>query len=73
MALLALLHWSGASTCRLSRRETLLPCSVGVVQALGIRFCAVGKEAWQKADDDERMNVVKRKEVVRRCELVRLV
>ena len=26
-------------------RETLLPCSVGVVQALGIRFCAVGKRS----------------------------
>jgi hypothetical protein len=44
---------------RLSRRETLLPCSVDVVQALGIRCCAVGKEAGQKADDGERMNIVK--------------
>ena len=44
-----MLLWFGASACRLSRRETLLPCSVGVVQALGIRFCALGIEAWEKA------------------------
>ncbi len=55
-----MLQWFGASTCRQSRSETLLPCSVGVVQALGIRFCALGKEAWKKADGGERMNVVKR-------------
>jgi len=33
---LALLHWFGAATCRLSRRETLLPCSVGVVRLWGL-------------------------------------
>ena len=29
--------------------ETLLPCSVGGVKALGIRTCWVGIETWQKA------------------------
>jgi len=50
---LALLPWFGASTCRLSRRETVLPCSVGVVQALGIRFCAVGKRSKAKLCNGE--------------------
>ena len=33
--------------------EAELPCSVGVIRAVWIRFCAVGKEAWQKADSGE--------------------
>jgi hypothetical protein len=44
----------------LLRTLTLLPCSVGVVQVLTIRFCAVGKEGWEKVDDDKQMNVMKR-------------
>ncbi|MBA2762053.1 MAG: hypothetical protein H0U39_08880 [Segetibacter sp.] len=52
MALLALLHWFGASTCRLSRRETLLPCSVGRadVRITEARiYSEAEKEAEQKA------------------------
>jgi hypothetical protein len=45
----ALLNPFGASTCRKSRRETLLPCSVVWFRLWGLGFVPWGKEAWQKA------------------------
>ncbi len=54
-------------------RNTLLPCRVGRadVRITDAWICSEAeKEAGQKADDDERMNEVKRNERVKSCELV---
>jgi hypothetical protein len=52
MALLALLHWFGASTCRIGMRNTFLPCSVGRVDVRitdAWIYSEVEREAEQKA------------------------